>query len=490
VIFNSVTYCVFLVAVVGLYWVLPRTPRLWLLMLASLTFYGFWRVEFLPVMLASAVTDYFAARGIHRSEKPLTRKLLVLLSLCVNLGLLGYFKYLLFFADNVSGLMRLVGVDWQPPALNIILPLGISFYTFQTISYTIDVYRGFITPERNFVLYCCYVTFFPQLVAGPILRAREVVHQLDRRPCFCSEDVALGLRRALYGLFLKVVLADNIGPVVDQGFAQDVSALSALDVWTLAFLFGFQIYFDFSAYSHIALGSARLMGIKFPENFNFPYMASSPRDFWRRWHISLSSWIRDYLYLPLAGAKVHDRSTGGLGQAPESKGAQTISAATMTRALFLTWAIMGLWHGAAWTFVFWGLYHASFVYLYRLSLPALRGLPPVVARAGGWVVTLPFAMLSWIAFRAVDLDQMFSMYGRVLTPSAYTWLGLRENSYLLAALMLLAMVATYYTTHWLAPRLRSRPLVFTFAETASLAVIISLVFVFLRPISQFIYFQF
>jgi len=485
VIFNSVTFLVFLAVVVALYWALPRGPRLWLIFLASLTFYGFWRVEFVPVMMASAVTDYWAARGIYRTSQPRRRKLLVLLSLAVNLGLLGYFKYLLFFADNVSGLFQLFGADWQPPAWNIILPLGISFYTFQTISYTIDVYRGFIKPERDFVLYACYVTFFPQLVAGPVLRAAEVIHQLSERPPFLADDLAVGLRRVLYGLFLKVVLADNIALLVDQGFAQPTTALGALDVLTLAFLFGFQIYFDFCAYSHIALGSARIMGIRFPENFNFPYFASSPRDFWKRWHISLSSWIRDYLYLPLAGAKVHDRSTGGLAQAVGDP-----REVKHSRALFLTWAIMGLWHGAAWTFVFWGLYHAIFIFAYRKTVPLLKNVSHEVARYGGWLITLTVAMLSWIPFRADSLATTFAMYAKLFQPGQYPLLGLRENNYLIAALVLLGMIGVYLGQVVVVPKLKHRHVAYAFAESAAFGGIIALVFIFLRPIKQFIYFQF
>lgn len=364
-IFNSLTYLLLLVLVVGLYWILPYRARLLLIFTASLVFYGFWRVEFLWVMLVSVVVDYSVARRIPGSSDT-RKKHLLWISLGVNLGLLFYFKYLLFFADNAIGLANLLGAEIDPLVLNIILPLGISFYTFQTISYSVDVYRGVIKPEQDFVLYACYVTFFPQLIAGPVLRAAEVIHQFAQRPPFAWEDIAIGGHRIIYGLFLKVVLADNIAPLVDDGFAIPVATLSALDVWTLAFLFGFQIYFDFSAYSHIALGSARMLGIRFPENFNFPYVATSPRDFWRRWHISLSSWIRDYLYLPLAGVKVHDRSTGGLGHATLDK--------RKNKALFASWAIMGLWHGANWTFVLWGLFHATVIGAYRLLAPLTRGV--------------------------------------------------------------------------------------------------------------------
>ena len=299
-IFNSVTYLLFLGLVFGLYWASRRAPRLWMLFLSSLVFYAFWRVEFTLVMLVSTVTDYLVSLGLSRTDDPRRRRRLLYVSLFVNLGLLVYFKYLIFFADNAVGLVQPVRPAPLAPAWKIILPLGISFYTFQTISYTVDVYRGFIEAERNFVLYASYVTFFPQLVAGPILRAQEVIPQLRHRPSFDVEQIGIGLRRIAYGLFLKVVLADNIAGLVDTAFSQPVSTLHGARCVDAGLRFGCQIYFDFSAYSHIAIGSARMMGIRFPENFNFPYLATIPRDFWRRWHISLSSWIRDYLYLPLA----------------------------------------------------------------------------------------------------------------------------------------------------------------------------------------------
>jgi len=485
VIFNSVTFLAFLAIAVGLYWVLPRRSRLWMLFLASLTFYGFWRVEFLPVMLASTVVDYWAARGIHRSDDPQRRRLYLIASLTVNLGLLFYFKYLIFFATNGAGLLRALGFEISDPAFSIVLPLGISFYTFQTISYTVDVYRRLIEPEHEFSLYACYVTFFPQLVAGPILRAREVIGQLNRRPAFQLDDLSIGLRRILFGLFLKVAFADSISPLVDGGFDQPVQSLGALDVWTLAFLFGFQIYFDFSAYSHIALGSARLMGIHFPENFNFPYLATSPRDFWKRWHISLSSWIRDYLYLPLMGEAVGDESRGGLAVAVDDG-----REARRTRSLFLTWAIMGLWHGANWTFVLWGVYHATLVYAHRILAPYLPTLSPRLQAVSGWAVTLPLAMLGWIPFRARSVGDTFEMFSRVVTPSSYLSLGLRENAYLIAALLLLGTVLTYGLRNLAVPRLSLHPIPWTLVRVLGYAVVIALVFVFLRPISQFIYFQF
>ena len=321
-IFNSLTYLLFLFIVIILYWQLPYKFRLILIFFSSLFFYGYWKIEFIPILLISVIVDWWAAqRMVLHSKK--YRLFLLLFSLSTNLGLLFYFKYLIFFAENSIGFANLLGANLDPIILKIILPLGISFYTFQTISYTIDVYRGFIKPERNFILFACYVTFFPQLVAGPILRAAEVIPQFKNRPTFSFNYIFVGARLILFGLFLKVVMADNLSVLVDSGFSMEVEKMSAVDVWTLAFLFGFQIYFDFSGYSLIAIGSARMMGIFFPNNFNFPYASSSPKEFWQRWHISLSSWIRDYLYLPLNKAKVFNRSEGGISQIVRIKGSKT-----------------------------------------------------------------------------------------------------------------------------------------------------------------------
>ncbi|MCA9963084.1 MAG: MBOAT family protein [Anaerolineales bacterium] len=431
----------------------------------------------MPIMLLSAIVDYLVSLQIPKAKQK-NKKNLLSVSLFINFGLLFYFKYLIFFSENAIGLANLLGANLSPLTLNIILPLGISFYTFQTVSYTIDVYREHIKPEKDFVLYACYVTFFPQLVAGPILRAAEVMDQLTHRPSFTLDNIALGLRRIIQGLFLKVVLADNIAPLVDAGFAIPVATMSALDVWTLAFLFGFQIYFDFSAYSHIAIGSAKLMGINFPENFNFPYLATSPRDFWRRWHISLSSWIRDYLYLPLSGVKVRERSVHGLSGAVQDN--------QKTKALFMTWAIMGLWHGANWTFLLWGIYHALVVYIYRLVEPSSHKLNTYISKVGGVIVTLPVIMLAWVPFRAESLTATVGMWSKVVNPLAYTSLNMRENVYLVTAIILVGLFAA----KWIQFLFKSRDTLTFFGETVAYAVMIPLIIIFLRPIAQFIYFQF
>jgi alginate O-acetyltransferase complex protein AlgI len=484
-IFNSVTYIIFLAIVVVLYWSLARQGRLLLLLAASIIFYGFWSFVFVPLMLLSTLIDYIAARLIGSAKSRKTQTIAMATSLVANLSLLVLFKYYYFISDNVTGLASLFGADLQLPYMEILLPIGISFYTFQTISYTIDVYRGFIKPVREFTLFATYVTFFPQLVAGPILRASEVMWQLDHRPKFNTDTFSEGVRRILGGLFLKVVLADNIAPFVNDAFSQDPRFLGPLDTMTMAFLFGFQIYFDFAAYSHIALGSALLFGIRFPENFHFPYLATSPRIFWRRWHISLSSWIRDYLYLPLTGAKVHDRSTGGIGEAITSQGRWRVAA-----ALFATWAIMGLWHGAAWAFVVWGLWHATLIQLYRQTAGIQALIPEPMRSLVGWSITLPLVMLSWIPFRTQSLETTGDLLANLFRLERLSILGLRETAYLVAAItMVIVLVAPFAGkayTHLRKRQTATGDLV----EVAGLAVVTALVLIYLRPLDQFIYFQF
>jgi alginate O-acetyltransferase complex protein AlgI len=481
-IFNSLSYILLLIIVVPMYWMLPYRSRLFLIFFSSLLFYGFWRIDFIPLLMSSVLVDYLVAIKIHSSVGK-ARKKYLFVSLFFNLGLLIYFKYLIFFSETAVGFANLLGFGIDPIMLNIILPIGISFYTFQTISYTVDVYRGYIAPEKDIILYSCYVTFFPQLVAGPVLRFKEVAHQFLHRETLRWENVAIGLKRIIFGLFLKVVLADNIASLVDAGFEIPVENMSAIDVWTLAFLFGFQIYFDFSAYSHIAIGSAKLLGIHFPENFNFPYFSKSPKDFWRRWHISLSSWIRDYLYLPLAKKHVHDKSIGGLSHVTIDSG--------KNKALFLTWAIMGLWHGASLTFIIWGLYHALVILIYRIISPLIFKINENLRVLAGISLTLPIMMLSWVPFRADSVDMAVEMWLKVLNPYLYNGIGMRENTYLITFLILIGVFLTSIMYEKIICQLKDDyPKMYFLGEITLFVILISLVIVFLQPGSQFIYFQF
>jgi len=483
-IFNSITFLIFLVLVVILYWRLPRLARLWMISIMSLVFYGFWKPQYTLLLIFAAILDFFVAREIDKRQEKRSRRNFLILSLVLNIGILVYFKYLIFFKDNLESVLNSFGSNTHIlPHLKIILPIGISFYTFETISYTVDVYRRHIKPEKSFISYLSFLVYFPHLIAGPVLRAADILPQFDNRRIFNWTHIIEGFKRIVYGLFLKVVLADNISPLVDQGFSLHASALSAIDIWTLAFLFGFQIYFDFCAYSHIAIGCARLMGIEFFENFNFPYMAVSPKAFWKRWHISLSNWIKDYLYLPLTGKKVSYDKQEAISEIKNSNSIKGYA------ALFATWALMGFWHGANWTFVVWGLYHALLVTIHRFTSPYFKGLNKKVRDISGWCISLPFLMLGWIPFRVTQLSTVGEYFKKTVNWHAYTWLGMRENVYLITFITLLLIIISYLLTTYVKPRIENT-FIGQLSNVVILSISVALVIVFLRPISQFIYFQF
>lgn len=487
-LFNSVTYVfLFLPLVVIAYWALHGRARLGLLVATSIIFYGFWRIEFLPLMFASAIVDYFLAIAIDKAADPVRRKHLLWLSLAFNLGVLGFFKYLIFFKDTLWSLAEALGYSPGVVELNIILPLGISFYIFQTMSYTVDVYRRDIKPERNMLVYLSFVTFFPHLVAGPIMRPHVLMPQLLNPPPFRWRNMRIGVERIVAGLFLKVALADPVADFVNAGFDRPIANLTAVDSWTLAFLFGFQIFFDFAGYSMIAIGSALMLSIFVPENFNWPYMATSPREFWKRWHISLSTWIRDYLYVPIMGT-YKAQGTGAWDTFKEES--ETRSAWKRTYALFLTWSIMGLWHGANWTFALWGIYHAILIYAHRILSPLFqwrgRSMPSWMA----WGIALPFMMAGWIPFRATTLADTFTMWSKMAMPLGHMGRSLAPNSYILAAALLFGTVLLWCAREVVVPRLNPRSPVLAVARTLTFTILFAVVFVMLQSRSQFIYFQF
>lgn len=501
-LFNSLTYLLFLAVVFLFYWNSNRSVRLWVILVSSLVFYGFWRWEYVPIMLATVGISYLSALLIDSSSSATGRRRWLVTGVSANLAMLFYFKYSMFMLDNLSGISSYFGLKELDFSWQVVLPIGISFYTFQSISYIVDVYRGYCAPTRSFSLFAAYVTFFPQLVAGPILRSGEIMPQLEQGPRLKPLDLSEGLKLILSGLFLKVVLADNIAPFVDNAFAVPTATLSALDVWVMAFLFGFQIYFDFSAYSQIAIGSARLFGVSFPKNFDFPYFAASPRDFWKRWHISLSSWIRDYLYLPIAGRMPRDVSKGGLSVATD---VQSLSQRRGLGALAITWMLMGLWHGASWTFALWGMWHCALIIVYRTVTRYAKETPvkwhiSVV----GWACTLPLVMLGWIPFRAETISDTFSMFKKVLIPfsyinidqlsSGYLWaifpINIDPVSYLVAAGTLSGMIIVWVFKKYIAERFKCHDLISFYFGVVVLSIQSFLVFIYLRPVDQFIYFQF
>jgi len=484
--FNSITYLLFLFAVVLFYYNLKLKARQYLILFSSFFFYACWNWKYSILLIISGITDYIVSNKIHNSKKNKHKLVFLSISIIVNLGLLFYFKYLLFFTENINGLITLFGGSKQFEILNIILPFGISFYTFETISYSVDVYRGILKPEKSFIKYALFVAFFPKLVAGPIQRANEFLPQVGIKHKLDLDLLFIGIKRIVYGLFLKVVLADNISPLVDYAFSQDFNYFSIIDLMTIGYLFGFQIYFDFSAYSHIAIGSALCLGVKIPENFNFPYISLSFKEFWKRWHISLSAWIRDYLYLPLTGTKIITSSAkDGIGHTLEK-----INENKRIFALFSTWIIMGFWHGSDWNFAIWGLTHAFYIFFERKIQSFwikfnFRPIPKFIK----WFIITNLIMFSWISFRVENLNDLIISFKNILTLENGFSLNLRENIYLIV-FSLLILLNSYYiilkTKLKFIEDLRKNLAI----KIVFFGIIIFFIFVFLETKSQFIYFQF
>lgn len=396
-VFDSVTFWLFFGPLLLVWWVAPLGVAKAIVLAGSLVFYGWWNPAYLPLVLGSAVVDYFAAGRIAASSSDRGRRVWLLVSLCSNLGLLAGFKYTPLLARDIGGLL-----GWQPSEGLFdewVVPIGISFYTFQTLSYTLDVYRRQLAPARSFGDFLLYVAFFPQLVAGPIVRAKSFLPQLARAPRWSSSRFELGMYRCVEGLFLKMVVADNLAIVVERVFDGDVGSVSSVAAWYGVIAFGAQIFADFAGYSGIAIGLAMMMGLRFPENFRAPYISAGLSEFWTRWHITLSSWLRDYLYISLGGNR------GG---------------ALRTHAnLLVTMLLGGLWHGASWTFVAWGGLHGLGLSVERLLRGAGRGKSSVGRPHGGlalarrlaaMLVTFVFVHLTWVFFRAKD----FTSAGEVL----------------------------------------------------------------------------
>ena len=484
-IFNSFSFLIFFIIFLILYWTLNLKLRLILIFFSSLLFYGFWRIDFIPLLLFSVLVDFFASKKIYQTKQKKTKKKYLILSLFINLGILIFFKYFYFLHESTSQLLSLVGVNVMPIEYKILLPIGISFYTFQSISYTIDVYRNNIKPEKNLLIFANYVIFFPQLVAGPILRASEILWQFKEKRKFKFENFNNGIQRIIFGLFLKIVLADNIAKFVDQGFLMDPKLISAIDVITLSYLFGFQIYFDFAGYSHIAIGCALTMGIKFRENFNFPYHSISPKIFWKNWHISLSSWVRDYIYLPLLNIKSVNSSGGGFDKYLDHQSLRLYLIFT----LFITWSLMGLWHGASWNFVFWGIWNFLVIVLFRFINNFLMNnsfLKNIIS----WSISINLIMLGWVFFRSENLDLSFQMINNLLFIKNWTFLSLRENTYIVAFI-----VTFFYLISPLIIKIfkfisKKYKLMADFILLISIVSSLILILIYNQEVNQFIYFQF
>jgi len=405
--FNSIDFVIFLPIVFIIYWSLNRKKLKYqnlLIVFASYFFYGWWDWRFLSLIFFSTVLDFCIGLSFLNHQSEIRRKLLLWTSIFVNLGFLGFFKYYNFFIDNFSQAFSFFGFSIKTSTLNIILPVGISFYTFQTLSYTIDIYNKKLKPTRDFISFAAFVSFFPQLVAGPIERAKHLLPQFYTKRKFDYSLAIDGLKQIMWGLFKKVVIADNCAKYANLIFnnSDDYSGSTLI---LGAFLFTFQIYGDFSGYSDIAIGTSRLFGFDLMKNFSFPYFSRDIAEFWRRWHISLSTWFRDYLYIPLGGSR------GGIWK--------------KLRNTFFIFVVSGFWHGANWTFVIWGALNA--IYFVPLLLTNNnRNNIEIVAKGKYFptpkellsiVLTFCLTVFAWIFFRAENVSHAFSFISEIFSPS-------------------------------------------------------------------------
>ena len=412
-LFNSFQFMVFLVIAFSAYWLFFNRSRSWrnvFLLVASYIFYGWWDYRFLGLIAFSTLVDYFVGRAIHEAKQSSKRRLLLACSLVVNIGLLAYFKYANFFIESFADFSQAAfGLEPNITSLSIILPVGISFYTFQTLSYTIDIYRKRLDPTYHIVEFCAFVSFFPQLVAGPIERASNLLPQFKEKKRFRYEDGSEGMRLIVWGLFKKTVIADNCAPYVNEIFSTYQDQPAAV-LFIGAVLFAFQIYGDFSGYSDIAIGTARLFGFRLMTNFNYPYFSRDVAEFWRRWHISLSTWFRDYLYIPLGGSRKSMKRT-------------------LTN-VFIIFVVSGFWHGADRTFIVWGGLHAAFIMPVvafgknRQHLNDSRKLVPKISELLQIGLTFFLVCIAWIFFRAPSVSVAADYLARMLFRP-----GLPDNFY-------------------------------------------------------------
>jgi len=409
-LFNSVDFAIFLPVVFALYWLIPnrkiKSQNL-LIVVASYLFYGWWDYRFLSLILFSTVVDYLVGIGLSKKKEPFNCKILLYLSILTNLGFLGFFKYYNFFLDNFIEAFTYFGIQFHAGSLNIILPVGISFYTFQTLSYTIDIYRKKLDPTKDFIAFAAFVSFFPQLVAGPIERASNLLPQFFKKRSFDYAQAVQGMRQILWGLFKKMVIADNCAEFANLIFNNHENYNSSALILGALF-FTFQIYGDFSGYSDIAIGTARLFGFKLMRNFAFPYFSRDIAEFWRRWHISLSTWFRDYLYIPLGGSK------GGTWM--------------KVRNTFIIFIVSGFWHGANWTFIVWGFLNALY-FLPLLLLKKNRSNIEIVSKGKAFpnlkeafdiLFTFTLTVVAWIFFRADSVNHAFQYIGQIFSGGVST----------------------------------------------------------------------
>ena len=481
-LFNSIDFAIFLPIVFLLYWfVANKNLKLQniLIVVASYVFYGWWDWRFLSLIMFSTIVDYSVGIGLKNQQNITKRKFLLWASIIVNLGFLGFFKYYNFFLENFVTAFTFLGNSINPQGLNIILPVGISFYTFQTLSYSIDVYKIKLEPTKDFIAFMAFVSFFPQLVAGPIERATHLLPQFYKKRHFEYNKAADGLRQILWGLFKKIVVADNAAQIANEIFNNSAD-YSGSTLALGALFFTFQIYGDFSGYSDIAIGTSRLFGFDLMQNFNFPYFSRDIAEFWRRWHISLSTWFRDYLYIPLGGSR------GGTWM--------------KIRNTFIIFIVSGFWHGANWTFIVWGALNAIY-FLPLLLLKKNRVNTNTVAQGRYFPsineffqmgITFSLTVLAWVFFRAENIDHALSYLSTIFSKSMFTiphFLGMRHAS------TTLILIFIFIFFEWIGRnnQFAIEKLGFEWKRPVRYAMyyaIIIAIFLFMGKQQQFIYFQF
>ena len=481
-LFNSFDFAVFLPIVFICYWFVfsknIKSQNLFVLF-TSYVFYGWWDWRFLILIAISTAVDYIVGRQLSSTKSNQKRKAWLWLSILVNLGFLGFFKYYNFFLEEFINVFSFLGYQISASSLKIILPVGISFYTFQTLSYTIDVYKRKVEPTRDWVAFAAFVSFFPQLVAGPIERARDLLPQFFKRRHFDYHKGVDGLQQILWGLFKKVVIADNCAQFADLIFAESAE-LNGSALLLGAFFFAFQIYGDFSGYSDIAIGTARLFGFNLSRNFAFPYFSRDIAEFWRRWHISLTSWFKDYVYIPLGGSR------GSRFQ--------------QLRNVFIVFMISGFWHGANWTFIFWGILHSllflPLLWLGRnrinMDVVASNRFLPTFKEALQMGLTFSLVLLGWIFFRAENLNHAFSYIGGIFSSSFFEipFFNGRNDALVCLCLIFVFVIiewkgkdGAYAIDHIVKNWTRTWKLVFYY-------IILICIFLFDGKEQDFIYFQF
>ena len=472
-LFNSLDFAIFLTAVFILYWfVAQKNLKLQnvLLVISSYVFYGWWDWRFLLLIILSTVVDYLIGQRLETEEKQSKRKALLWTSFIVNLGFLGFFKYYNFFLENFVDAFSLFGMQINANSLNIILPVGISFYTFQTLSYTIDVYRKKLVTTKDFIAFSVFVCFFPQLVAGPIERAGNLIPQITKKRIFKESFFKEGIVQICIGLFRKIVIADTLHNYVDIVYG-DITLYNSSSILLATFFYTFQIYFDFSGYSDIAIGTAKLFGIKFKQNFNLPYFSKSLTEFWRKWHMSLSFWLRDYLYISLGGNRRGIKIT--------------------YRNLMVTMLLGGLWHGSSWNFIIWGGIHGVILIIEKLLNSKIKSKTINNLSFFGYPITFIIVLFSWIFFRAENLESSIFAISKIfqfnLSFPVFSNINIMSNSILVLCIGLLFDSYLYFkkvNLEDLGSKLNlSKIIVFC-------SVIIMLINLFYSSSNNFIYFQF